>query len=356
MKTTIRYIKRNYPLTSILLLSVFAFIPVHAAVGLIDLDIKEPASNVFELFYHNGNELIATDYDGFRNERYPLTTAGEYLISDSISLMCQQDAGLSFMFNGQGMQTLRLELLDMDNNVIWSFYDEDLYSGTKASSSGKVPYKTVRCDNAVISIPGDELPPLVRLKISAVSGQSTYRLHLHALNMYSSPKPSDQCRIELAAPVKTDGHKLYLSWISINGASGYDVIVEPDKASEQLAIAVAAIKHATHHAYIPLAELPSFAYHIEARMGDRTIKSESWRHTPVSGIESHSTVCSEARPIPSGIRTISVTDGTVAVYSITGMQIATWHSKAEDVHDVAIPAGIYIVKFPDRTVKAIAGQ
>ena len=355
MKTTILHISRLNIRAISLILSFFTCCCLQAAIGVIDLDIKEAASDVFELYYHDGNELILTDYDGFKNERYPLTTSGEYLITDSISLLNQKNAGVSFTFNGQGMQTMRLDLLDMDNNVIWSFYDEDLYSGTKASSAGKVPYKTVRCDDISINIKDGALPALAKLRISAVSGQATYRMHLHALNLYSTPDAWDQCRIELAAPVKTDGSKLYLTWISLNGASGYDVVVEPDTALEPFSIAVAAVKHATHHVAIPLDGLRSFTYHIEARMGDHTVKSESWRHTPVSGLGLTDAECSEVRGIPSGIRAVSGIDGNVTVYTITGTQIAAWHAKAAEVHDVMVPAGIYMVRFPDRTIKAIAG-
>lgn len=323
----------------------------NAAVGIIDLDTSEPASQLFELFYHNGTTVSKTDYAGFQSQQYPLTTAGEYLITDTLSLICQQSAGMSFTFNGQGLQTLRVELLDMDNRVIWSFLDDDLYSGTSATS-GKVPYKKVKCDATTITADG-ELPALARLRFSAAGGKDTYKLHLHTVNLYSTPLPWDKCRIELASPVQSDGTNLLITWITLNGASAYNVIIDDAQRSVSQTIPVVTKKHATQQATIPLDGLGAFSYHIEAQLDGHTVKSDTWRHSLGSGIGDAIMSQPEVLPIPAGLRITNSSEGPVAVYSITGACIAQFHTEAAKAHELRLPAGIYVVKIQNRAIKAI---
>ncbi|MDE6306143.1 MAG: T9SS type A sorting domain-containing protein [Muribaculaceae bacterium] len=337
------------------LIAICNIVPVSAAVGIIDLDIDEQASTVFEFYYYDGRCLTKTDYAGFQDELYPLCTGSNptYLITDTLSLMSQHDAGLSFKFNGQGLQSLRLELLDLDNNVVWHFFDDNLYSGTSATT-GKVPYKTVQASDISITTDGP-LPDLCRLRLSAVAGKDSYRLHLHALNMYSDPLPWNKCRIELASPAVSDGQNLYLTWITLNGASSYNVVTDRDD-TEPAVIQVPAEPHATHHAVLPLTGIKNMDYRIEARMGNNIVTSQTWQYTAPAGSDDTRSAISSVTSIPGGLSATSAADGSVEIYSIAGIRLLDQMTKQGDRIEIRLPSGIYIVRFPDTTMKAVVGH
>lgn len=323
-----------------------------SAVGIIDLDVDEQASTIFEFYYYNGSELVPTDYTGFQNKKYPLCTGDNptYLITDTLSLMSQQEAGLSFAFSGQGLQTMRLELLDLNDNVLWSFCDNKLYSGTFATS-GKVPYKTVHASDITVAT-AEPLPDLCRLRLSADAGKDSYKLHLQALNVYSDPLPWNECQLKLASPEVFGDSNMYLSWITLNGASSYNVIMEYGEA-EPTVISVPAVNHATHHALLPLTGTATVKYRIEAVMGSNIVKSPEWSHTVSGGISNIAEELSAVTRIPGGITAVSAADGLVEVYSIAGIRVAVHSVQHGTPVEISLPEGLYIVRFPDTAVKVV---
>jgi hypothetical protein len=328
----------------------------YAAVGIIDLNINDTASDSFEIYYYDGSTLTPTTHAGFKAEKYPLINdevQSTYLLTDTISLLSQQTADLSFTFNGQGLQTLKLELLDMADNVLWTYCNDNLYSGTSAKN-GTVQHQTVESDVISISLTSNELPTLCRLRLSAYSGKASYKLHLHALNLYSTPLPWDQCRLQYNRSPIVSHNGIYVEWISLNGASDYRLLWYPNELPDSPAsIVLSPIHHATQSAIIPIADMTSCSYMLETNIDGHTIAGPMQSVILESGYSCSPSTAASVKAIVHGIIVESDTEGTAHIYTIDGLLFSTLALLRNSQHTLPLPPGLYIVTLPDMTTAKV---